>query len=211
MDVNKLTNLELDVLREIGNIGAGNAATSMSALIDKRVNMKVPVVNIVTFDDMMDIVGGPEELIVAMFFRIHGDAPGTVYFILTIEEAETLINQVTNQNDLKILSQDEPNEIALSALKEVSNIMTGSYLSALSDFTDINMQSSIPYLSIDMAGAVLTAGLVELSHVSDYAIVINTEISDHFHKNGLSGNFFLLPDPDTIPKLFSALGINEYD
>lgn len=211
MDVNKLTNLELDVLREIGNIGAGNAATSMSTLINKRVNMKVPDVNIVTFDEMMEIVGGPEQLIVAMFFRIHGDAPSTVYFILTIEEAEELIKQVTNQDHISLLSLDQPNEIALSALKEVSNIMTGSYLSALADFTDMNMQSSIPYLSIDMASAVLTAGLVELSYVSDYAIVINTEISDQLYNNGLSGNFFLLPDPETIPKLFNALGIDQYD
>lgn len=211
MDVNKLSNLELDVLREIGNIGAGNAATSMSTLIDKRVNMKVPSVNVVTFDEMMDVVGGPEQLIVAMFFRIHGDAPGTVYFILTVEEAEALIKKVTNNQELKISSEEKPDELALSALKEISNIMAGSYLSALSDFTNINMQSSIPYLSIDMAGAILTVGLIELSQVSDYAIVINTEISDEMSVNGLSGNFFLLPDPDTIPILFSALGISGYD
>lgn len=211
MDVNKLSNLELDVLREIGNIGAGNAATSMSTLIDKRVNMKVPSVNVVTFDEMMDVVGGPEQLIVAMFFRIHGDAPGTVYFILTVEEAEALIKKVTNNQELKISSEEKPDELALSALKEISNIMAGSYLSALSDFTNINMQSSVPYLSIDMAGAILTVGLIELSQVSDYAIVINTEISDEMSVNGLSGNFFLLPDPDTIPILFSALGISGYD
>ena len=208
MDVNNLSILQLDVLREIGNIGAGNAATSMSKLIDKRVDMKVPSVNVVTFDEMMDIVGGPEQLIVAMFFRILGEAPGTVYFILTIEEAETLIREITNLTELKLLSE-QPNELAISALKEVGNIMAGSYLSALSDFTKINMQSSIPYLSVDMAGAVLTAGLIELSQVSDYAIVINTEISNKEANNGLSGHFFLLPDLETIPILFSALGINE--
>lgn len=211
MDVNNLSSLQLDVLREIGNIGAGNAATSMSTLIDKRVDMSVPSVNVVTFDEMMDIVGGPEQLIVAMFFRIHGEAPGTVYFILTIEEAQELVNGIAPNEELRISMDEPPSELAISALKEIGNIMTGSYLSALSDFTQINMQSSIPYLSIDMAGAVLTAGLVELSQVSDYAIVINTEISDNISSDGLSGNFFLLPDLETIPKLFSALGINGHD
>lgn len=208
MDFKKLSHIQLDVLREIGNIGAGNAATSMSKLINKRVDMDVPSVNVVTFDEMMEIIGGPEQLIVAMFFRIQGEAPGSVYFILSIEEAESLVSQITNGTTLNLLADTEPDELAISVLKEVGNIMTGSYLSALSDFVNINMQSSIPYLSVDMAGAVLTAGLIELSQVSDYAIVIDTEISKQGTKSGLNGHFFLLPDFESIPKFFSALGIN---
>lgn len=203
----KLSSEQLDVLKEIGNIGAGNAATSMSQLIDKRIHMEVPSVKIVTFDEVTEMVGGPEQLIVAMFFRIYGEAPGSVYFILTKEEAESLVLQMTNFTDIDLLNH--PNHLAISALKEVGNIMTGSYLSALSDFININMQSSIPYLSIDMAGAVLTAGLIELSHVSDYAIVINTEINHSHACNRLKGHFFLLPDLESFPKIFSALGIHD--
>lgn len=210
MDVNNLSDLHIDALREIGNIGAGNAATSMATLINKRVHMDVPNVNIVTFDDMMDIVGGPEELIVAMFFKIYGDAPGSVYLILSIEEAERLISHIAGDVSLNLRS-DQPNELALSALKEVGNIITGSYISALSDFININMQSSIPHLSVDMAGAILTVGLIELSQVTDYVIVINTEINDDDTNNGVHGHFFLLPDPDSFPKIFSALGINRYE
>lgn len=208
MVFDNLSSIQLDVLREIGNIGAGNAATSMSKLINKRIDMKMPSVNIVTFDEMMDTVGGPEELIVAMFFRIQGDAPGTVFFILTIEEAESLVSQITNDMELDLLSDDGPSELAISALKEIGNIMTGSYLTALSDFVKINMQPSIPHLGVDMAGSILTAGLLELSKMSDYAIIIDTEINDNNLKNGLNGHFFLLPDVESLPKIFDALGVH---
>lgn len=208
MDFQNLSNLQLDVLREIGNIGAGNAATSMSKLINKRIDMNVPSVNVVTFDEMMEIIGGPEQLIVAMFFRIQGDTPGSVYLILSIEEAESLVSQITNDATLNLLSETKPDELAISVLKEVGNILTGSYLSALSDFININMQSSIPYLSVDMAGAVLIPGLLEISQVSDYAIVIDTEINKHTLKSGFNGHFFLIPDLESIPKFFTALGIN---
>lgn len=206
-----LSSIQRDVLREIGNIGAGNAATSMSQLINKRIDMDMPSVNVVSFDEMMDMIGGPDEPVVAMFFRIYGKAPGTVYFILSIEEAESLIDQMTNGMKVNLLDTNEQNSIGVSALKEVGNIITGSYLSALSDFININMQSSIPYLSIDMAGAILTVGLFEISQMSDYAIVINTEINDENKGNGLHGHFFLLPDMESLPKIFSALGIEDYD
>lgn len=206
MDDYKLSGKQLDVLREIGNIGAGNAATSMSKLINKRIYMEVPSVNIVTFNEITEIVGGPEKPIVAMFFKIYGKVQGSVYFIISIQEAESLVSQITQGQQLNLFS-DHPNEMAISALKEFGNIMTGSYLTALSDFMNINMQSSIPYLSIDMAGAVLTEGLFQFSNVSDHAIVIDTEIHHDYANNGLKGHFFLLPDYDSFPNMFSVLGI----
>ncbi len=96
MDSKKLSNLHKDVLREIGNIGAGNATASMSQLINKKIKMEVPSVKIVTINEMMELSGGPEELIVAIFFRFEGEVTGTVYFILTIEEAEYLVSKMTN-------------------------------------------------------------------------------------------------------------------
>lgn len=211
MEFDRLSKIQLDVLREVGNIGAGNAVTSMAQLINKKVNMKIPAVNVVTFDQMMEIVGGPEAIIVAMYFRIHGEAPGTVYFVLTIEKAETLINEMVQDPSVQLFENGETNDLAISVLAEVSNIMTGSYLSALSDFLNINMQSSVPNLSIDMAGAVLIPGLIEVSQVSDYAIVIDTEITDEQVDSGVDGHFFLLPDVESLPKIFTALGIENHE
>lgn len=204
-----LTSEQQDVLREIGNIGAGNAATSMAQLINKKIDMQVPSVDIVSYDEMMEMVGGPETYVAAVFFRIQGDAPGTVYFILTMEEAVNLVRQITNNVTFNWRSDGTLDEQATSVLQETGNILTGSYLSALSDFTQINMQQSVPYFSADMAGAVLTAGLLELSHVTDYAIIIDTKINHHDSNNGIHGHFFLLPDPESFQKIFHALGISE--
>ncbi|HLS06501.1 MAG TPA: chemotaxis protein CheC [Bacillota bacterium] len=205
MEPSKLTNMHIDILKEIGNIGAGNAATSMAQLIDKQVHMDVPIVNIVNFDEMMDIVGGPEQLIVGMFFEITGDLSGSVFFMLSIEESEKLIQQMVNDPSIN-LQGETVDPLAFSALKESANIITGAYLTALSDFLKLDIRPSIPHLAIDMAGAILTVGLVELSRVSDYAIVINTEINDATI-DGITGHFFLLPEPQSLEKIFTSLGI----
>lgn len=210
MDFIKLTSIQRDVLKEIGNIGAGNAATSMSALLDKKIEMQVPAVNVVDFDEMMDLIGGHEQLITALFFRIQGDAPGTVYFILSLEEAEKLIGDITKQENFRLLG-DEFDEIAFLALQKAGNILTSAYLSALSDFTSLNMQPSIPYLSIDMAGAILTAGIIELSQVTDYVIIINTKIHYRDTEDGVQGNFFLIPDLVSFNKLYHSLGIHDHE
>ncbi|WP_106497604.1 chemotaxis protein CheC [Lentibacillus sp. Marseille-P4043] len=208
---NRLSYVQLDVLREIGNIGAGNAATSMSKLLDTKVDMQVPAVEVVAFDEVMDMIGGPEELIVAIFIRIQGPAPGTVYFILTKDEAEYLVRAVTSDPEFILNDVEQPNELAISALLEVGNILAGSYLSALSDFTNINMQPSVPSLSIDMAGAILTVGLLELSQVTDYAIIIDTKINQQLAENGIRGHFLLLPDPSSFGRIFASLGIDDHE
>ncbi len=209
MEFINLTDEQRDVLCEIGNIGAGNAATSMAKLINKKIDMQVPSIDVVGYDDMMELIGGPEALIVAIFFRIQGDAPGTVFFILTMEEAENLVQQITNNVTFNLFSDGSLDEVAISVLQETGNILTGSYLSALSDFMHINMQPSVPYFSADMAGAVLTAGLMELSQVTDFAIIIDTKINHNDSKNGVHGHFLLLPDPSSFQKIFHALGVNE--
>lgn len=213
MNFKQLSNEQKDVLREIGNIGAGNAATSMSKLINKRINMQVPSVTIVSFDEMMELIGGPEEVVVSILFKIMGDMPGTVYFLLTIDEAENLVSNLTFHTNVQLMKNGELNELAVSALEEVGNILTGSYLTALADFTKINMQPSIPHLSIDMAGATLISGLVELSQVTDYALIIDTKINgdDTNVNESIHGQFLLLPDPKSFTKIFSALGIDRYE
>ncbi|API93908.1 CheY-P phosphatase CheC [Virgibacillus pantothenticus] len=207
MDLTKLTQMQKDVLREIGNIGAGNAATSMSQLVNRKIEMDVPAVNIVSYDEMMELIGGPEAVVVALLFRIKGDAPGTVYFILSLEEADALIKEITNNAALSVHNDDE---LAASVLQEAGNIVTGAYLSALADFTNITMQPSVPYLSIDMAGAILTVGLLEISQVADYALIIDAKMNTAYQANQIKGNFLFIPDPDSFSKLFAALGVT-YD
>lgn len=209
MNSKKLSNLQKDFLREVGNIAAGNATTAMAKLIDQRIQMEVPSVKVITVNELMDIIGGPEKLVVTIFFRIEGELPGTVYFVLTLEEAEYLVKKTTMNDEIVLFENGEPSELAISVLQETANILTGAYLSAISDFTNIKMTTTVPYLSIDMAAATLVTGLVELSNVTDYAITIETTLADSTSEGGASGQFLLIPDPPSIPKLFHALGIDD--
>lgn len=209
MNLNKLTSFQFDVLREIGNIGAGNAVTALSQLLNRKIDMAIPTVNIVSFDEMMELIGGPDETVVAILFRIYGDAPSNVFFILSLEEAEMLIRTMTDNQSFS-LHTNHTDALSLSVLEEVGNIVTGSYISALSDFTNLHLQPSIPHLGIDMAAAVLTYGLIDISRVSDYAIVIDSKVNSKGKQNTMKGNFFLLPNPESLHTIFQSLGI-EYN
>lgn len=203
----KLSRIHLDILKEIGNIGSGNAATALSSLLNKKIDMNVPSVRVISFNEMMELAGGPENVIACVFIRIKGDAPGSMYFILSLEQSECFIHQITGDSNFSIKSSSS--YIAISALQESGNIMASSYLSALSNFTNLNLLPTVPSLSIEMAGAVISAGLLELSKVGDYAIVIDTELMEveQEYMNSINGHFFLLLDPESFETIFSALGI----
>ncbi|MGW8425558.1 chemotaxis protein CheC [Peribacillus simplex] len=206
--IEKITPLHLDILKEIGNIGAGNAATALSAILNRKIDMNVPNVRIVSFDEMMEIAGGADQVVASVFLRIEGDASGSMFFILSLPVAEYLIRRMTG--DVTFLIDSAPyTELALSCLQELGNILSGSYLSSLSDFTRLNIY---PSLSIDMVGATISYGLLELSQVSEAAIVIDTVLEkDQLFADSINGHFFLLPDPEFFDIIFSALGVSPND
>ncbi|GAB2563349.1 chemotaxis protein CheC [Gracilibacillus alcaliphilus] len=207
VDMNNLSSLHLDILSEIGNIGSGNAATALSNLLNKKIDMSVPAIKIVEFNELMEYVGGPDQVIVSVCLRIQGEAPGSMFFVLQPEEANLLAEQLINVNVSDIIED----EMALSAISEVGNILSGSYLSALSDFTSINMQPTVPTLVMDMAAAILMQGMIEISQESDYAIIIDTSIVQEGspQRELIKGHFLLLPDPDSFGKIFESLGVIE--
>ena len=204
----KITSLHLDVLKEIGNIGAAHAATSLSDLLNKKIDMQVPKVSMVSFEEMMEISGGAENVVVGIFLRIEGDVEGSMFFILPIEQANDFIRNLIHDPAFDF-SNPPVSELGLSAMQEMGNILSGSYLSALSDFTGLKIYPTVPGLSIDMFGAIISIGLIELSQVSDHVIVINTTIFDEENENldSVHGHFYLLPDPDSFASIFNALGV----
>ncbi|WP_017727332.1 chemotaxis protein CheC [Halalkalibacterium ligniniphilum] len=203
----RLKPYHLDVLKEIGNIGAGHAATALSQLLGKTIDMKVPDVRVISFQEITDLVGGSDVIVAGTFLRIEGDVPGSMFFMVPITEAEVLIQRLTGNKSFQ-LQQPPYEEMGISALQEVGNILAGSYLSSLSDFTKLNLQPTVPGLSIDMAGAILSYGLIPLSQVGDTAIVIDTHITEIRESHKAAGHFFLLPDPDSFDILFSSLGVD---
>lgn len=203
-----ISDVHLDILKEVGNIGAGHAATALSTLLNKKIDMKVPSVRVVSFDEMMEMAGGAESVVASVFLRIEGDAPGSMFFLLPLQQAEKFISQLIGDQSFSF-SKQPVNDLAMSALQELGNILSGSYLSSLSDFTHLSLYPSVPALSIDMAGAVISFGLLELSQVSDYAIVIDTALNEDDAQlpDSVKGHFFLLPDPDSFNIIFKALGV----
>lgn len=200
---NKFGDFQFDVLREVGNIGAGHAATALSKLIQKEIDMKVPQVKIISFDEIADSVGGAEALVVTVFLRVEGDCPGNMFFIVDFASARNLLEQMLG---MKTDNSDEfLSEMEISALHEIGNILTGSYLSSLADFTKLTLHPSVPALAIDMAGAILSYGLIELGRSGDFALTIDTAFFEGKHE--VKGHFFLIPDPESFEKLFSSLGV----
>lgn len=204
----QITSFHLDVLKEIGNIGAAHSATSLSALLNTKIDMHVPQVEMVSFNDMMERVGGAETFVTGIYLRIEGDIKGGMFFIMPIEQANALIRKLIHEEQFDFANQ--PSELGLSAMQEMGNILSGSYLSALSDFTKLKLYPTPPALASDMFGAIISIGLIEISQISDYVIVIDTSIIEEDEtdkKEEVSGHFFLIPDPDSFSTIFKSLGV----
>lgn len=203
-----INDMHLDVLKEIGNIGAAHAATALSQLLNRKIDMRVPSVKLVSFDEMFEMAGGADKVVVGIFLRIEGDLSGSMFFMLSIESANRFIRKLIN-DDTFDFSTPPFAEIGISAMQELGNILSGSYLSALSDFTSLKIQPTVPSLSVDMVGAMISFGLIEVSHYSDEVIVIDTRIQEEGidGSESINGHFFLLPDPPSYITIFRSLGV----
>ncbi|WP_094096045.1 chemotaxis protein CheC [Paenibacillus physcomitrellae] len=192
----------MDVLKEVGNIGAGNAATALSRLLDKPIDMAVPKVQMLPFDAIADKVGGAENIVLAVFFRVEGEAPGNLFFILTPEAAKKLLHRLAA---IEISDDESFSEMEWSAISEIGNILAGSYLSSLADFTRLSMNPTVPAVAMDMAGAILSYGLLQFGEMGNDALLIDTTFIEGQHE--VEGQFFLIPDPESFDQIFSALGV----
>ncbi|MEF3309759.1 chemotaxis protein CheC [Paenibacillus sp. GYB004] len=201
-ELGSIADYQLDVLKEIGNIGAGNAATALSKLLDKPVDMQVPQVNMLPFEDIIEVLGGSEQIVLAIFLRVTGEAPGNMFFILTQSSAKLLLQNLAG---IEVEDEEQYSEMELSALNEIGNILAGSYLSSLADFTKLSMSPSVPSLAIDMLGAVISYGLMQYGEMGDKALFIDTKFFDG--SDAVEGRFFLVPDPESFHKIFTALGV----
>lgn len=197
-----LSGNQLDALREIGNIGAGNSATALSQLINRRIDMNVPKVTIVPLDEVPELVGGPEAVVVGVFLRVYGRAPSNILFLLPQECAFYLVDTLLGKKRGETQFLDVMDE---SALMEIGNILAGSYLNALFTFTNLALLPSIPALAMDMAGAILNVVLVQLGQMGDHALVIETKFESD--DDGINGHFFLVPDPGSLETILTAVGV----
>ena len=207
LNMEELTSQYFDVLKELGNIGAGNATTALAQMIGCKVDMSVPQVRLLEFKEVGEIVGGEEQIMVSIYLQVEGDVEGSIMFMLNKAAAAHMVNKLMGG----MLGIDETNaaeyefgEMECSAIKEVENIITGAYLNALSGLTNLKIYPSVPQLGIDMAGALLSVPAVEFGVMGDNILLIQTKFSDDVE---LDGYFTLIPDMESYERIFMSLGV----
>lgn len=200
-DMKNLDQMQLDLLKELANIGVGNAVTSLSQMLqDRKITMSIPEVTVEALQDLPDLLGGAETPVAGVYLEAEGDISLVILFVLTLPSVENLIRFLIPG------WAGEPDELSLSALKEVGNIITGSYLNAISFMTGLTFKPSPPFLSVDMAGAIIATVIAEARMVDDYLLLLRTTLKTD--KEEIKGNVLIMPDYGTLKKIFSLLGVN---
>lgn len=200
MNFDQMTNEHFDILREIGNIGAGNATTALAQMLQCKVDMAVPQINLLEFKDIGAAMGGEELIMAGIYLGVEGDITGSIMFLVEKDSARHLVSKLMGME----LEGEEFSEMELSALKEVGNIITGAYLNSLSSLTNLKIYPSIPDLTVDMAGAILSVPAIEFGALGDKILLIQTKFFDDV---AIDGYFVLIPDLPSYSKILSALGM----
>ena len=190
-----------DVLKEIGNIGAGNAMTALSQMLGCKIDMGVPQVDLLDFSEVGTAIGGEEQIMVGVFLGVEGDITGSMLFLVEQKSAKYLINKV-------MMGMGDPGEefteMELSAMQEVGNIITGAYLNSLSTLTSLKIYPSPPALTVDMAGAILSVPAIEFGIYGDQILMIQSKFFDEVQ---IDGYFILVPDVESYKKILTSLGL----
>lgn len=205
IDLEKLEDSQFDVLKEIGSIGAGNATTALATMLNIKVDMSVPNVALLPFDNISSFIGSEEQTVVGILLEIQGDIDGMMMFLFDMKSAHHLVNSLM----MRDVHQDENgmadfSEMEMSALNEIGNIVSGSYLSALSGLTGMKMVSSVPALSIDMLGALLSVPAIEFGKYGDKLLMIQSEFGED---DFVTGYFLLIPELESYDKILTSLGM----
>ena len=202
INLQKVSDAYFDVLKEIGNIGAGNAMTALSQMLQCKIDMRVPQVKLLNFQEVGALMGGEEQIMACVMLSVEGDITGNMMFMIETSSARRLINKV--MMGYAQPGEAEFTEMELSAMKEVGNIITGAYLNSIASLTNLKIYPSPPALTIDMAGAILSVPAIQFGELGDKMLLIQTQF---FDENVLDGYFILVPDLDSYGKILSALGI----
>ncbi|HBD64647.1 MAG TPA: chemotaxis protein CheC [Clostridiales bacterium] len=198
----ELNEIHIDVLKEIGNIGAGNAATSLSQMLSKRIDMNVPEVSLLNYDDIIDSIGGAENVVVGILVGFEGEIDGIILFLLKKEFVHLILNSLMG-TELK--SFEDISEMEMSALSEIGNIMVSSYVNSISSLTNMKIDITVPSLNIDMSGALLDAVTAEFSEAADKVIFIREKY--FCQDETVYSHMLLLPNTTSLKILLTRFGI----
>lgn len=198
MQYSNLNPMQIDALREIGNIGTGNAATALSQLLNKKVDMTVPSINILPFTKVFESIG-EDKIVVGVIVRILGDTPGNILFVFDKKTALNMVSSLTGQKS------EELTEMGNSAICEIGNIIGTSYMNAIARFTGLVITPSVPAVTYDMLGAILSTTFIESGQFDEDVLDIETLFVED--NSAINGHFYYIPMPGSLEKMLSSLGI----
>ncbi|MEE8382570.1 MAG: chemotaxis protein CheC [Thermodesulfobacteriota bacterium] len=193
--------IRLDVLREITSIATGNAATSLSALLGRKVDVTVPNIMVESVEKVPEILGGGGRIASVVYFLISGKISGSILLVLSSPESLRLANLLTGQ---KVDKMENLDEMGLSALKELGNIIIGSYMRVLADELKVRITHSVPGFAYDMLGAVLDELLAQMSLKTEYAVIMESEFI--VREEVRRGHLVFILEPETTKAIIRALG-----
>lgn len=199
--LDNVNEMYIDVLREIGNIGAGNATTSLASMINAKIDMSVPKVELMEASELGSAICPEDEIIVGIFLEVTHDITGSMMFLMKMDSAHYLVNKLMGKDPTNM---DPFDEMDLSAMKEIGNIISASYLTALSGMTNLTISPSVPYIAVDMAGAILSVPAIQFGQYGNNALLIETEFGDDYR---IGGYFILMPEEESYAKILISLGI----
>ncbi len=194
--------IRTDALLEVTNVGAGQAATALSRMLQKKVLITVPSLKLMPIEEIPKALAGTESTVIGIYFYMVGDLTGRILLVFEKDSGHRLASLITGDENLKAGQLDE---MGRSAMMEMGNIITNSYLNGLAGLMDITLFPSVPYLAEDVLGAVIDTLLIEISMVADKALLIDTQIS--IENENLNGSFLVFPDEEFMNKIYAKLGL----
>ncbi|WP_448374377.1 CheY-P phosphatase CheC [Fervidobacterium sp.] len=201
----KLTEVQLDAIKEVGNIGTGNAATALSMMLDKKVDISVPQVKVIRISKIPFLFDNPEEVVCSVKMELKEDMTGEILLIFDPLTVKTLAKVLTG---MEISDVTELDDFTASMLKEIGNIMCGSYVTALAGFTNLFINPEPPELIVDMISAIISEISIPLALAGEENIMlIETLIEIEGVEKQLQGYLLLVPSVDSLEKLLKALGM----
>ena len=201
-NVDELQDMHLDVLKEIGNIGSGNAASALSTMLNCDTDISVPDVKLLDFDDAVNFLGGPENVAIGMLVNLTGDISGMMLYVLQHSCASKMTSTIFGTEIEDIANM---NDMERSFISEVGNIMSASYINAIASLTGLTIDISVPQMCVDMVGAILSVPAVQFAQIGNKVPFID----DRFVIGGseVQSNMILVPEMSSLETLFSRLGV----
>lgn len=206
-NMNQLNAMHFDVLREIGNIGQGNAASSLSQMLGQTIDIAVPSVKLLDFNETVEYLGGPENIVLGMLVGLKGDIQGMMLYVLQKGFANSMIRSVFGKEIDELTNLDE---MDISFIQEIGNILAGSYVNAISSLTGLTIDISVPTITVDMAGAILAVPAVEFAQIGSKVLFIDDSFifgNNNSTGNEIKSNMILVPELSSLETLFSKLGV----